>query len=310
MKKRIGIEKLLRWAYRDELPKELARPGFLRPEGFRSPGANLVRTGDLGQSIQEPDIRNRYGVVPDFTADGSPHPDAIRIWHAVQGLAELHVDLPEGWNPLVDMGDLGPLGSAAIVKGIKQACVSDRSGVLWLRRPLHQFLEHFVIMGTVPDWTWETPVLKHQCYANGTPRWFIKEMVVANGANIEVEVDGFDKTARRPKIGAYQKPYLDPDPAHAVVARIEYRVWHAAISFLADDLAGALDEHEVTQTDRAAEPWAEGERPAPRILIDPRPVQPIPKIVRPLAGPPPYRGIGEEKTGTKSRKREPALTAT
>lgn len=275
--KTIAIDALLRWTYRDELPKEHLSTGFLRPRGFGSPGAILIKTGRQGQTIDEPDVRNRFGVVPDFTASNDPHPDATRVWMAVQELAKHdEIDLPDNWNPIPDLGDFGTLTGGAIVRGIAKACIRDRTGAVRTRETSspHYLIGFHAIMGNAPDWTFPMPVEKIKRHQNGTPRYFVREKINVRGEDMDVEHEGFDKTAGRPKAGAYTKPYLDPDPADAVLDRIKYRIWHSACAFLAEDLAGRLDEHQVKELDLPGEPWEPDQKMrVPVILKDLRRLQ-------------------------------------
>lgn len=313
MKKLISIENLLRWTYRDELPKEQVSTGFLRgPQGYGTPWGSVTKTGMLGQPIDEPDIRNRYGVVPDLTAQGGAHPDAVRVWIEVQDLANVDFVLPDDWYPLADLGDLksysqaslGPgkllcvltprerlcplsdfgefenYGRAALAIAKKSLCVRDIAGRQHLKRSSVQLLEHFTLMGTVPDWRLPPPEETICRKENGTPRWFIKEPMLTDdeGGTIEIEADGMHRTRRRPKMGAYLKVYLDPDPILAAIARIEYRIWHSALGILAERLAGRLDDHDVVASDRPAEPWEGGAPAPPRVLMDlrtPQPEEPV-----------------------------------
>lgn len=278
--KTLAIDRLLNWAYRTELPKEQARGlGFLRPQGWSQPWAAVTKNGMLGTEVQEADVRNRFGVVPDMTASSDPHPDATRVWMAVQDLAKHdEIDLPEGWNPIPDLGDFGTLSGGAIVRGIAKACIKDATGALRTRETSspHYLIEFHSIMGNAPDWTFPVPIEKVDRHANGTPKYFIREVLNVKGENIEVETDnGYDKVGRRPKAGAYTKPYLDPDPAGAVVDRIKYRIWHSACAFLTEDLAGRLDEHNVRKLDLPGEPWEpDQKRRVPVILRDLRVPQP------------------------------------
>lgn len=277
MKKQIGIEKLLTWTYRDELPKEQTSIGsFLRPEGFSQPWGAVTKTGILGQSVDEPDVRNRFGLVPDFTSQTEPHPDALDVWSAVQALDTSHiVRIPDDWNPIAEFGDLGPLGRAAVVRGIRKATVTDAKGNQHLRRQLSEFVQHFVIMGGAPQWTFPKPELKLVSNRYGTPKCFIREVINVDGQNIEVETEnGFDKKKQGRKPGAYTKPFLDPDPISAVIARVEYVVWYDVLGWLVDHLSGRLLDHEPVSSQMPGEPWSTGRQPPLRILIDRQTPQP------------------------------------
>ncbi|MEO1110559.1 MAG: hypothetical protein AAFX90_21860, partial [Pseudomonadota bacterium] len=69
MKKQIDIEKLLKWAYCEELPKGGAHGGGAVSYSSWCAVAGLA---ELGTLIDD----NSYGVVPDLTSSGEPDPDA------------------------------------------------------------------------------------------------------------------------------------------------------------------------------------------------------------------------------------------
>ena len=295
-KKPIDIELFVRWAFRDELPKAQAETTFLRPDTFSKPWGGILKTGMLGTEIQEPDIRNRYGLVPDFTAQAEPHPDAVRLWRAVTRLAAMTLELPDDWNPLSDFGDLGPEGPAAVQRGLAQISFMSVDGIRHLKDSYAPgYLVRRSAIMAPPDWTFDKPERKYVNYSWGQPRWFMMQPVATETGSFEVEVDGFDNVIRRPRDGAYRKTYLDPDPIEAVTARAEYEIWHTCLGILAEDLTGRLDEHEATDSARPARPWEVVGTKAPRVLADLTKRKPYRREARPLAGPPPYRGIGRKK---------------
>ena len=267
--KRIEIEALLRWAYRDELPKAAAAGGDRLAFGFRTGWGGVERYGELLAVVQEPDVRNRYGLIPDGS-DGEPHPDAVAVAAAVERLGGCTFDLPEGWDPLADMGGagaFGPEGAAAVARGLGALTVVDRSGRTVLRRSPARLVIRHAILGGCPEWEGERPERKVEM-ANGKPLWFRRVVCVADGAfgpaQYEVEVDGFDHRRRRPHPDAYQRHFLDPDLAMVVTTRAEYEIWRAALDVLADMLRG-LGSRVVIPCDRSRRPW-ESPDPERRIL--------------------------------------------
>lgn len=89
-KKPIDIEKLLHWAYRDELPKQ-AVSGLTGWEKLIYLGTN-VDESDRAPDVQMP------------AACGPPHPDALRIDWIVRGLEDVRIQWPSA-----AAGLLGPL---------------------------------------------------------------------------------------------------------------------------------------------------------------------------------------------------------
>ncbi len=290
--KRMDIEALLRWAYREELPKAAA-VGSRLVVGFKTGWGGMERFGELLAVIDEPDIRNRYGLVPDTTASSEPHPDAERVHDAVMALRRYELEVPEGWNPIEDMGDLGPEGGAAVVRGLAGMTITNDKGKQVLRRSVARIVIRQAILGGAPEWEGETPD-RHVVCAHGKPRWFRREVVVADGAfgpvQHEIEVDGYDHKRQRPYGDAYRKMVLDPDPAPVVQGRGEYELWRCALDLLVEDLAGTMVDHAVTWSARSWRPWQWPD--AERAIL--------PSLI-PSAGP-----ASESRSGHRKRKREAA----
>lgn len=288
--KSMDIEALVRWAYRDELPRlPLQGPPAA---GFRSGWEAISRSGELLAVVQEPDIVNAFGMFPEQVARlwREPHPDALAVYDAVEGLAALVLDLPEGWNPLADLGDLGADGQESIARGLdllvtvemrdgRGQVVPSYGGLeagetvtarpVMRRSPACLVIRH-ALLGGCPAWEADVPERKVVMRPMGrSPAWFRKIVQVSDGAfapsRYEIEVDGFDYKRRMPHPDAYQKTVLEPDPVDVVVARAEYELWHAALALLADALGPRLRDHALLPSSRAARPW-EGEAQRGRIL--------------------------------------------
>jgi hypothetical protein len=276
----VDIETLLRWTFRDQLPKEQGGGGIALPMGFARPWKPIDNYGELLTLVDEPS--NRWGVVPDPTAGGAPHPDAILVAEAVRGLDACEIDLPEGWNPIADLGDLGRLGAAALARGLAMATSLDRDGRRRLKEtPAHLIFRH-AILGGCPDWRARPPVVAARRAANGRDLWFMRRVIPLAGQNdepiaYEVEVDGWCAKKHRPHDLAYRKYVLDPDPTEAIAARIEYEIWRAALVGLVETLAPRLTTRAVVMSARPPRPWEEtAPAPGPRIHPDltPQPVVP------------------------------------
>lgn len=278
--KRIDIEALVRWAYRDELPKVAASAPTFAPV-MRPAWDAIAKLGTLGTVIQE----NRYGVVALPCASDEPHPDALAVADAVARLDALVFDIPEGWAPLSDMGDLGALGASAVAQGLASLTTTDETGATRLRRPLSRLVIRQAVLGVAPEWRSEVPSVVLVTKSGGGPAWFRRVAMVGDGAfgpaTYEVEVDGFDHRRRRPYADAYQKRFLDPDMVPLVTSRAEHELWQGALSMLADDLAEAgLTAHEVLPPSRPARPWEVATSEAPRILPSLLAPSPIPRAAR------------------------------
>lgn len=253
------IEMLVRWAYRDELPKEAAGSG-IGAIGCASAWGGLERYGEVMTLIDARE--NRWGVVPIGGAE-DPHPDAVRIGQAVLALDAYELTLPEGWDPLGDLrasadGDLARLLDASVGQALERATVLHADGrTRDLRCKVSTLIRRCAILGGPPVWRADVPDVVTLKGANGRDRWFRR--VVMNdplsGLPYEIEVDGFDKRRQRPHADAYRKTLLEPDPLDAAVARAEYEVWHAALTLLAVELSGRLESVEPAPPNRPARPW-------------------------------------------------------
>lgn len=264
--KRIDIEHLVRWAYRDELPKVARETSLIA--ALRSGWASISRWSELMTVVQEGDLVNRWGLVPLDTMD-DPHPDALAVAAAVERLGDFEVSLPEGWNPLSDLGDLGPEGQDAVRRGLDRLSPPDGQGARVMRQPLARIVIRQAILGTAPSWEAEVPARRMVTGPNGKPRWFRAVSHVSAGAfgdvTETVEVDGFNAARQRPFPGAYRKFELEPDPCPVVVERGEYELWVAGLHALVDLLAGTLSAHAPLPPARVARPWEGAGRDA-RIL--------------------------------------------
>lgn len=255
--KTVDIETLLRWAYRDELPKMAAASSMVA--AVRSSWHAVSRFGELMAVVQEADVVNRWGLVPLTRAADDPHPDALAVADAVEALAACDVNVPESWNPLSDMGDLGAEGEDAVRRGIDRLAPRGVDGRRKLRDPLSRLIIRHALLGGGPAWEAEAPTRRMVMGANGQPRWFRRVACTTPGAfgplTTHLEVDGFNPAGRRPFPGAYRKFELVPDPAPAIVERGEYELWFAALGLLVEALSGTLVQHVPMPCQRSPRPW-------------------------------------------------------
>ena len=259
MKKGKEIEKLLQWAYGEELPKE---PRRARPGDFIAAWGAIAAFGETLAVVDEPNI---YGVIADPFAETGPHPDALALAAAVADLDDFTLGDFGDWEAAAGLG----LDTAEIemltARALWQATVADREGRTVLKKAPRRLIEYHAIMGGCPDWTGEPAVKDWQRAQNGQPKWFRRVRMAESG--YEYEADGWCGRTKRPHRDAYRKPEWRPDPVPAIVARAEYQVWRAALDVIAAELAGRLAEHEVFFSARPWAPWEESGREA-RILPD------------------------------------------
>lgn len=264
MKKRIGIEALLAWTYRDELPKAGAARA-LTGVGIKRAYSAVEAYGEY-LSLIDCAGENRFGVVADLMAMAEPAMDAVRVYFAVRDLDELTIALPEGWDPLSDLEGIEPERPALIARALNQLTMIDADGARVMKGAPSTLVRKHAILGGCPVWEADQPERRLERGVNGRTRWFRRIIVETSAGPMESEVDGWDPKAKRPAADAYPKTYLDPDPADAVLGRAEYEVWHSALGLLAEQLAGQLDGFDVEPSARPARPWEEAPTLAPRIL--------------------------------------------
>lgn len=261
MKATIDIEDLLVWAYRTELPKAQVDTGRLPLPRLQKPSmwSGSTAVADLGQRVD-----NMWGVVPDQSATGEPHPDAIMVAEAVASLDVTWLDVPEGWWPFGDMAgpeEWGELGAGILADAMERISHVGEDGVRRFKASPAKLVRRYAVMGDCPVWESDiVPKMRTVRTATGQNAWFVMRSIpVEAGGFIEVEQDGFNPSRRRPYPGAYQKHELSPSPFPVALDRAEYEVWHAALSLLAVELGeSGLSEHLVTGPRRPARPWIDG----------------------------------------------------
>ena len=242
-------DKAAEWAWRDELPKA---PRHVGPDGFLSAWKAVAGYGETLAPIDGG--LNRFGLVPDFGAGDAPHPDAVALYQAVAALDEWEIDLPEDWSVAPELDGFPSLGGKAVAAALRRA-----------RRPVSAIVANRAIMGLDPmTMTVGETVVDHERDASGRERWFVRrEVWTVTSYNADgsertaletIEVPGLDKR-RRPLPGAYRKPFLDPNPVDAIVARIEHEIWHAALTIVAGELACRLETIDLASPETPARPW-------------------------------------------------------
>lgn len=282
-RKRIGIRELLTWAFCEELPKD-RETGLARERAALSVGAGgwaamNQQAGLMVEILHSSSVDpNVWGVVPDFSAQSDPHPDALRVGAAVRALDALVMTIPAGWEADADLRrDVDGLDdlewTAAANRALGRIACPSADGENQLRGRLSDIIVHAATTGKPPRW--QADVIKRRVVmqANGRPAWFVRAVVEtgtdADGMPRFSEVERMGTGANgRPLPGAYQKTLLEPDPADMLARRAEYELWHAALAFLAEELAG-LGTWAVLGCKLPARPWlAAGDSQAQRILPD------------------------------------------
>jgi hypothetical protein len=267
-RRKMDIEAALRWAHVEELPKaEAMRRAITRgPDGE---GRAWERIENYVTLLTEIDY-NAYGVLPDPLRMGTPHEDALTIARAVARFTDHVVVLPEGWNPIADLGDLGSDGAACIREALDMVTRVGAQGRRQCKaRPDHLLIRH-AVLGGCPDWRIEEKPERRVVCENGKPKWFRRSLVWAGdeltGQWEEVEVDGRNPRTKRPYDDAYRKTYLDPDPVLSIAARAEYEIWHGMMMLLGEMLAGEMESIELQPFRRSSRPWEMPDAPGSSVL--------------------------------------------
>ena len=301
MRKRIEIEAFLKWAYRDELPKQQCHEGPAPgPQEYGSAWGGVERYGEVGALVDFA-RENVWGVVPDRYARDDPHPDAIRAARAMECLDALELGLPEHWNPITDLGDVGlidridqeagRLGRVAVDEALVDLAVREADGRLFLKGGVRRLVMRFAVLNGVPGWEIEPPEIRFVCVGKGRPGWFRRAVVQGSEGPCEIEVDGFDRKRRMPFPDAYRKPYLHPNPVEGIIDRGLHEIYVAALHLLHADLVDTLEGYAITPPARPAQPWIAGAPAAPRILLGTAPAplrdrtDPTPMPETPFAAP-------------------------
>jgi hypothetical protein len=265
--KRIDIEALLKWAFCEELPKEAKVNGHRSGSRMVSPSAALVEHAALGVRV------DTSGPVPakqSIWYDAAVHPDAFVVRDAVNSLDDLTLEIPEGWNPMPELDDLGAHGAMALRAAIDRLTVIDQSGQRTLRTLPSVLVRNHAVLDTCPGEgasTGEVPVLIAKRGPDGGHLWFrevVEKRKGLNGAPINhrfEKPDGWCRVRKAPKRGAYQKLYLDPDPVPVLVARGEYELWRACLVALVEILSESLVGYDITGPIRPAVPWDDDAHP-------------------------------------------------
>lgn len=257
MKKKIDIEKLVRWALRDEMPK--GRP--VSDDLGRVIAARFEHRPMSIATGARPEI-DGLGYVP-----GAPHEDAERVADAVARIrsegrfskAEAMADARKLMRDLLPVTDVATLREIAGVVVNPQALVVSCG--IGNRRPGWDFSPQFS-RGMVP-YRNGRGALRHRPIVEG---------VGDDGALVELKPNRGKAAMKRGAYDAHRAP-RSPLNWHAAsllsigVARAEYFAWQSALASLVPALRGVLIEFEPVAPAAVAFPWINAQ-PVSRVLSD------------------------------------------
>lgn len=249
--KKMTIENLLIWAFTVELPKIGSTQVATTGPGY-SANTSAAQFAELGTIVDR--TPNDYGVIPYFTYEGEPHPDAVAVGNAVRTLADRDgYEVGKGWKPFPEWADEHGAIAAEVAKVIGGEI--GRGGFL-NGRQIVNLVTTAAVMKHGPDWEADAPRVV-MVTRSGKPAWFISRTRIAKatGRAEAYEDDGFDVRKQRPKPGAYRKYQLDGSIRGAILGRLEWQLWRSALETLADELAGRLSAHEIAPFRPNRTPW-------------------------------------------------------
>lgn len=283
----VEIESLLRWAFREELPKRQISSA----EGI---WRDMEISGPFGQVDSGSSGAQRY------PHHGLPHRDAIAIEAAVLELPLVEID----WNESLD-AIMGDLTSLMQINDLKAPLQPRPTASSWNEKaflPRERTINHS--RDVIMDGSVQTAALIQSHASQGTrPKWFpdqptchptpsrdpSKAMLVGQrgGRNLY-------------SIGSHCPLTWRPSPIAVAQHRADYIGWWRGLSMLAEALE--LDDHaalpplapQLPWFDAEAKPWVYGD-PAPR-RMGALPLKPQ----REMAGR--TRGQGEDVRRTPGRR--------
>ncbi|MER8786867.1 hypothetical protein NKH71_03200 [Mesorhizobium sp. M0983] len=273
--KRAGpVEDVIAWAWRDELPKVPRRQ-----DGPMTMAGGWDRAGRFAELLSLVDLFgvNQFGAVPDFSAESWPCQDAQLIGGAVMALDDYALELPEDWHPAPELDRFGGLGAKALSEAWRRMTIDDGQGRVTLRLKPSELIIRRAVMGWEADaMVLDDTTQEIERHANGKPRYYLKTTQhqltgrVVDGQDETVarivEVNGVNKKGEALP-GAYTKPYLDPNPVNAIIARAEHEIWVSALAMVFDAVAGQMEDVVMLPSTVPLAPWL-ADAPVARVLPD------------------------------------------
>ncbi|MGV2188776.1 hypothetical protein ACQZ4Q_08170 [Agrobacterium vitis] len=197
---------------------------------------------------------NVYGVIAGYTEEGDPHPDALRVGAAVRGLIDFGFDIPEDWSLFPDWPDEHGLVAAEVAQVREEVLIK---GDRLAGSHMVALVTTCAILNRGPDWHAKKPGEGMVMSPDGKPKWFaLSKSKDAFGRSYTLEVDGYNRRSRRPVKGAYRKYQLSCSIRGAILDRLEWQIWQAALSTIYADIQGDLQGHDILPFIPDLEPWS------------------------------------------------------
>lgn len=250
-KSEMDIERLLHWAYRDELSKRQTSAA----EGIWD------RIADNGQ---RGGIDPGHGAAQRYSHFGLPHPDAERIERAVGALEDMVVDwetsLPTiagNLIGLVKVNDFtrqpGTDAKATVSgwnNGKKFVRVENyqRDVIMVATLRTKALVTQYAIRETRPDWREDTPKPKPIMASRGT----------------HPKIEGECRAKNFYTTGSNCPLRWEPSPIDVIQARGDYVAWYLSLVRLAETLE--LESFIPLPPSASSTPWLDGPEPEPVII--------------------------------------------
>ncbi|MET4289235.1 hypothetical protein ABIA95_000195 [Bradyrhizobium sp. LA8.1] len=257
----VDVEKLLSWAYVEELSKRHTSAA----EGIWD------RIEDYGN---HGGIDKGHGAAQRYSHFGLPDPDAEAVERAVASLGEVEIDWNLSLEPiagdlagLVSVNDMsrnepaqkrtkvgwGESGTKALKAffgedGVRPSHDRPRDVLLLNTINLSALVTRHAIKGSRPDWWDEHPV------ANRTP--------AKNGGGVALVGECKGKNVY--STGSYCPLQWSPSPTSIISSRAEYALWHLGLTQLACMLE--LKKHVALPPKASATPWVDGIEAESRVI--------------------------------------------
>lgn len=240
IKRKLDTEKLLHWAFRDELPK-----GYGRDPNSLSLISPMFRLADLGTRVDD------WSSEPGFprAMGEAPHPDALKVEAAAGRLQDLSF-----------AGDAWPALRPKVMGDLDAYAPADHPALASMKFQVAAIVMLHARMGTRPRWDIGTPVLTRVNGKNGKPR--VQYLDEASGELIDGLTSGrrYGPMARCPL-------QLDPPGPEIAAARAEYLVWRHGVQQVKETLESwGMQEHEALHPAAPVLPWVRDNEAKTRIL--------------------------------------------
>lgn len=245
---KIGIEKLLQWAFTQELCSK--KPAYGAIETGTSNFTMIMEIIRLGAVIDRtPNIMAASSALEPI----EPHIDAQAVRDAVRALSERRFEIAEGWNPFPEWAD----ETGLIAENVRHEVDAIKArGEATSGRQIVALVYTCAILGRGPDWTADKPKVVTVKHA-GKEAWFVQQKNVdLLGRPFMLEVNGYDRKRKRPVRGAYRKQELAEPILGDILSRLEWQLWQDALSVLHKSLHGRLLAHDLLPFVPRRQPWA------------------------------------------------------